>query len=494
MLGQSNPWYAGILMGVEHTLRPRSWPIIALAILLALLRVSGPVHGQEVTVQGDYFVKAEVDDETPYVGQQVTFTVKFYVAHPTENIPTYKAPEYTGFLDQARPYRQEYSESVDDRVYTVYQVSTILYPMMAGDLSIGPATMTVPLESCIDWPSARNCPGAFLPLEERGGGDQFDYDTPSLELIVRALPPGWPALYSGAVGKLTIESAVNTVTTTVGDPITLSVTISGEGNIENLPSPPWPKLTDWRSFDGSASNEVGIDNGILVGSRSFELMLIPEVPGNFDLPTIEYAYFDPEAAEYVTISTDPIVVEVLPGPDALNAAASPTDLHTTSGESADDIRGIKPPPTGIRSRRGSVAVSPIFWALWVIPVAGLLALAGPRAFRRIRRGGNPIEARRQARARLIAAAPATSTLDDAASALHEYLSALLAQSSSRLPNGEIVSRVRDLGISEETADMLKRTLVALDEARFGGKGTADPAVTLNNLTEVIKRIDREVEE
>ena len=203
-------------------------------------------------------------------------------------------PSTRGFLSQTRPYRQEHSKTVDGRSYTVYQVSTILYPTMAGDRSIGPATMTVPEESCIDWPSARNCPGAFLPLEERGGADQFDYDTPSIELTVQPLPPGWPALYSGAVGKLTIESAVNKITTTVGDPIVLSVTISGEGNIEKLPSPLWPKLNDWRSFEESGSHEVGVVDGRLTGSKSYELLMIPEAPGKFDLPTIEYAYFNPE--------------------------------------------------------------------------------------------------------------------------------------------------------------------------------------------------------
>ena len=470
-------------------MKPGSWSIIALATLVAILRVSGSVHGQETTASDDYFVEAEVDDETPYVGQQVTFTVKFYVAHPTDNVPTYKAPEYSGFLDQARPDRQEYSESVDDRIYTVYQVTTILYPMMAGDLSIGPATMIVPEESCIDWPSARNCPGAFLPLEERGGADQFDYDTHSLRLTVQPLPQRLPALFSGAVGRLSIVSAVNKVTTTVGDPITLKVTISGEGNIEKLPSPPWPKLADWRSFEESSSHQVGTVNGILAGSKSYELLMIPEIPGNFDLPTIEYAYFDPEAVEYVTISTDPISVEVLPNPDTVDAVPTVSAVDKV----AIDIRGAKPPPPRIRSRSEPVTASPFFWALWFLPVAGLLAWAGPRAFRHIRRGENGKESRRRALARLVTLTSTTSTTDDAASALHEYLTALLGQSSIQTINEDLVSRVRDMGASGETAQLLASALKSLDEARFAGRGDSDLNTALNDVTEVVLRINREVD-
>ena len=474
-------------------MKPGSWSIIALATLLAILRVSGSVHGQEVTVRGDYFVEAEVDDDTPFVGQQVTYTVKFYVAHPTDNVPTYTAPQFSGFINQSLPTRQEYSESVDDRIYTVYQVTTILYPMMAGDRSIGPATMIVPEESCIDWPSARNCPGAFLPLEERGGADRFDYDTHSIKLTVKPLPPRWPALFSGAVGRFSIVSAVNRITTTVGDPITLRVTISGEGNIEKLPSPLWPKLTDWRSFDGADSHSADVIDGRLVGSRSFELLMIPEVPGTFDLPTIEYAYFDPDAEEYVTISTDPISMEVLPDPDAVNAAPSPSEMDAAIDQAAADIRGIKHPPARIRSRSGSVAASPTFWALWLLPVAGLLALAGTRVLQRMRRNGKGIETHQRAVARLTAVTPTTSTPDSAASALHGYLSALIGQSSTRLLTEDIVSRVRDLGASDETARLLANTLEALDEARFAGYRGSDPTATLNNLAEVVTRIGREVD-
>ena len=371
--------------------------MVALAILFAILRVSGSVHGQEVTVRGDYFVEAEVDHETPYVGQQVTYTVKFYVAFPTDKIPDYRAPKFSGFINQTPPPRQEYSETVDDRTYTVYEVSTILYPAMAGDLSIGPATMIVPEESCIDWPSPRNCPGAYLSPMDRGGADQFDYDTPLIDLTVQPLPPRQPGSFSGAVGRFTIDSAVNKVTTTVGDPITLRVTISGEGNIEKLPGPLWPKLTDWRSFDGARSHSTSIVNRRLAGSRSYELLMIPESLGTFDIPPIEYAYFNPDAEEYVTVSTDPISVEVLHGPDAVNSTPSPSELDTAIDEAAVDLRDIKPPPSKIRARSGSMAASPIFWALWLLPVAGLLVFASSRVFQRIRRDGDGVESGIEAR-------------------------------------------------------------------------------------------------
>ena len=80
-------------------LNPKSWSIIALAILLATLRVSGSAHGQEVTVRDNYLVEAEVDDETPYVGQQVYLYRQFYVAYPTDEDTDLQSARILGVLE-----------------------------------------------------------------------------------------------------------------------------------------------------------------------------------------------------------------------------------------------------------------------------------------------------------------------------------------------------------------------------------------------------------
>ena len=50
-----------------------------------------------------------------------------------------------------------------------------------------------------------------------------------------------------------------------------------------------------------------------------------------------------------------------------------------------------------------------------------------------------------------------------------------------------------MGVSEETAELLGKTLAALDEARFTADSSSDPAPALNNVAEVVLRISREVE-
>ena len=426
-----------------------------------------------------YFSEAEVDNYSPYVGEQITHTHRVFT--PADNIfgtilgarGLYDPPDFVGFWNPVEPEERGYTTTINGREYVVSETDTILFSILSGDVTIGRGTMS------------------------RSGPNRQATQSNQVDLNVRPLPLSEPSAFTGAVGRFTIDSAVNKVTTTVGEPLTLRVTIAGEGNTEKLPGPLWPKLTGWRSFDGAGSHRTRVVNGRLVGTRAYELLMIPEVAGTFDLPAVEYAYFDPVAEEYVTISTDPISVDVLPDPDAVGDAPSLSEVDAAMDEEADvDIRGIKPPPARIRARSGSVGASPIFWALWLLPVAGLLALTGPRVFARIRGGSDGvesgIEARQRVLARLAAVAPTTSTPDAAASALHGYLSALLGQSSARLLTADIVSRVRDLGVSEETVDMLASTLGALDEARFAESGASDHTAAMNNVAEVVLRISREV--
>ena len=104
-----------------NSLNARTSSIIALTVLIVVLSVSGGVHAQEIMTTEHYFVEASVDDETPYLGQHVTYTVKFYVAYPTAEAPGYKAPEFSGFMNRYHPKRLEYSESARGHSYTVYR-------------------------------------------------------------------------------------------------------------------------------------------------------------------------------------------------------------------------------------------------------------------------------------------------------------------------------------------------------------------------------------
>ena len=373
-----------------NSLNARTSSIIALTVLIVVLSVSGGVHAQEITTTEHYFVEASVDDETPYLGQHVTYTVKFYVAYPTAEAPGYKAPEFSGFMNRYNPKRLEYSESARGHSYTVYQVSTILYPTVAGSQSIGPATMIVPEESCIDWPSSRNCPGAYLSPMERGGGDhRFEYTTRQLDLAVLPLPSGPPKSFSGGVGSFQVRASVDAHTLRVGEPVVLAVTVTGKGSKESFPDDVWPRINHWRILAGSheafppSKQETGIE------TKTFSRVMIPQRAGNYTIPSMQFSYFDPQQEQYVTKSTAPIEVEILEGQSSADGGTfDPGERNRRLSVIRTNVVDVKPVPSKLKKPEEPVISSPLFWWAWTTPFAVLLMLVALKLLGILRKGPN----------------------------------------------------------------------------------------------------------
>jgi len=183
----------------------------------------------------DYFVEATVDNATPYLGEQVVYTFRIYRATGFGRA-RYAAPDFTGFWNKQDFEQRTSVTQVAGRTYRVTELRTVLFPTLAGPLAIEPATLTVP--------------GGFL-----GRSAVLRSEPVSLEVI--RLPENAPADFSGAVGQLSIRAGIDSTDGTVNEPLTHTVMISGQGNMDALADPNWPEMPRWRAFDGSAIIKPG---------------------------------------------------------------------------------------------------------------------------------------------------------------------------------------------------------------------------------------------
>ncbi len=319
---------------------------------------STPAPAPDTLNGQDFFVEATVDNATPYLGQQVIYTFRFYQAVNLLDQPRYDAPSFTGFWNQQQPDQNQYTVQNSGRMYRVTELRTVLFPTNAGPITIEPAVLTIP--------------GGFFSTGQI-------LHTQQVTLTVQSLPPNAPANFSGAVGNLSLTAEVDSTQGKVNDPITLKVTLKGEGNIENMPDPAWPDIPGWRSFESKATTNTELKNGKLSGQRVYERLLVPGVPGNTTIPAITYAYFDPDTKTYRVLSTNPIAVSVAPAEDELPVPTLPGNNKETVQRVATDIRHIKTVPPVLKSARAPLTAQPIYWLMWSLP---LLALAGSTIWQR----------------------------------------------------------------------------------------------------------------
>ncbi|MCH7802405.1 MAG: BatD family protein, partial [Chloroflexi bacterium] len=313
-------------------------------------------------------------------------------------------------------------------------------------------------------------------------------------------PPGAPASFTGAVGSYEISASVDTNYVSSSDPVTLTVVLSGQGNLDALPEPAWPDMPAWRMFDNRAETATYISDDKLSGTRTYQRVLIPEITGFLDVPPIEYGYFDPTEERYVVVSTQPMTVTVSLGAEASasNFAGAPAKLDVNRAES--DIRHIKTSQSSLDLRSAPLTSRRLYWALWVLPAALLVASASWRFRERLLPGRGAVD---QA---TIARDTALATLHDArqsgsdpftasGDALIAYISARIERPASGLTHHEVSTLLTQADISSSLVQEIDALLNLTQDGRYGPAQigeSAEPA--LDQAERLIDELEWEFEQ
>jgi hypothetical protein len=306
---------------------------------------------------GDSFVEAEVGNPNPYLGEQVVYTFRYHESGlGMLDQPHYQPPQFTGFWAEKEGDPQQYQVQANGQIYNVTELRTVLFPTKMGTLTIEPAHLATP--------------GGFF-----GQGGELQSEPITLE--VKPLPGNAPASFNGVVGQFDLTAAVDKTETKVNEPITWQITLSGAGNLPTAPDPVWSELDGWHSYDSQApETNTHFQDGRLVGARVYERLILPQQAGEFTIPAVEYSYFDPQAGEYRTLTTEPIQVSVAPnGAAAVTPSYTPAPAtHETPAEpQPSDIRYLKPIPARLSLSGGPHTGSPLYWLAWSVPLLGLMA-------------------------------------------------------------------------------------------------------------------------
>ena len=418
-----------------------------------------------------YFVEAEVDNRSPYVGEQVHYIFRFYYSVPSGS-PYYEKPDLTGFwvLEDSKPSLS--SRMVSGRRYAIEEINKVLFPTIAGPRTIGPAVITIP--------GGRTEPARRL-------------STTPVEIDVRPLPPGAPTDFSGAVGRFSISARTNGASGAVNEPLTLTVNLTGEGNFDLLPDPGWPDTPGWRTFDAAPKTISRIDDGVLIGRRTYERTLVPREAGDFTIPPVRFTYFDPSKDSYETISTDPIPVTVAKG----TAAPLPPDADGDSVERlATDIRHIRPAPGSLAVASDPLHERGLYWAMAALPAVVLAAAVGWRRMKVAASRTSPSDrAHRRARRMLRTARKAGSDPYVAAGdALAAYIGDKLGQPLSGLTHDALARLLLSRGADPDLVDRVDACLNASEGGRFapGNEGPESGDELVKETSAVLSELEKQL--
>lgn len=116
--------------------------------------------------------------------------------------------------------------------------------------------------------------------------------TNQVKLSVSNLPTPTPKSFSGGVGKFTLQASIDNAKIGEGEPVTLNMKVSGAGNLKILQAPNLNLEKPLQYYPPNVTEEIDNNGDILQGSKNFEYLIIPENIGKYQLPPVEFSYFD----------------------------------------------------------------------------------------------------------------------------------------------------------------------------------------------------------
>ena len=323
------------------------------------------------------FIRATIDKNKVYLGEQVTVTYKLYTRlNIASQMSVDKLPQYQGFWAEELETARNISfsrEVIDGQQYNVGLLKrAALFPNQAGKLEVTPFELTIPIQ-VQKKKNPNNVWDDFFG-DPFGRAEIVEYQAKSNTLKVEVMPlpeNNKPESFKGAVGKFDFSATLDKQKTKTNEPINLKFDISGTGNIKLLELPPFELPNGFEKYDPKVDEQIN-RAGKISGTKKAEYLLIPRVAGTREIPPIEFSYFDPEKRSYQTISSKAFSVSIEQGQGSASDLANQQSIEQLDS----DIRFIKTKFDDVNRQSEILLFKPAFWIASVVPFLASLVLIG----------------------------------------------------------------------------------------------------------------------
>jgi hypothetical protein len=348
-----------------------------------------PADSTRQGAAGAAFVRLRLSKHDLYVGEMVPVDIQVGardgMVASLNGPPTLNGDAFTLSKLPENPSRTE--EVIDGKPFIVFTWHTALVAVKPGTLSL---TMDTPLTVRVRTPGRPN-EGFFS-----GSGFEDLFNDPAFQnffgtstqrdvtvssapetFTVLALPnEGRPADFSGAVGKFAVSAELSPDKAAEGDPITLRMHVSGEGDFGRVSSSMSHDADGWKTYTPTVTFKPEDEIGYR-GEKIFEQPLISLQPGQRTVPEVHFSWFDPVTRRYEEAHTEPMTVAITPAATSVasnNSQVSSSSVpNLSAGEAGQAWHPDHPDDGGGRTR----SLMPYYFqpAFMAVPPLVLIALS-----------------------------------------------------------------------------------------------------------------------
>jgi hypothetical protein len=343
------------------------------------------------------------------------------------------------------------------RAVNTFTQHLIVVPRKPGKIEIGPFTA-----ACDAVTGQRRRSFFDAPWDDRSATERVAVASNSVVLDVAALPTeGRPVDFAGVVGTYAVATATDVAEAGVGDPITLTLRITGEEPMAGV-APPELSLTPAYAEVFKLSPEGwAVRPSTRPGERVYSTVVRPQSDAISELPPVSLPYFDVVSGEYRAAASAPIplkirAVRTVTAADAIGAAIP------VAGPLASGARGVRANfgiDGSLTNQRVDLGQPVLMLVLLGGPVLSLAAALAVRSARGMSAARTPVDRAVRLACRRAASARTHAEIRDAvASAIGARLG--VAPGSVTATDARRIS-------DDPAIAALERVLVRCDGAVFG---------------------------
>lgn len=418
----------------------------------------------------DLFIKVSANKRRVHEQEPILLTYKVYTLVDLTSLKG-NMPDLKGFHTQEvqLPQQKSYKiETVNGRPYrTVTWSQYVMFPQITGKLEIPSITfdgIVIQQNRDVDpFEAFFNGGSGYVEVKKK-------IKAPGLTIQVDPLPAR-PAGFSGGVGSFTISAQLNKTDIKANNPVTLRVIVSGRGNLKLIKKPEVKFPKDFDTYDAKVTDKTKLTSNGVEGNMVYDFLAVPRNQGKYEIPPIEFVYYDTEANAYKNVKTQAFTLNVAKG----SGSASVSDY---TGDAADnqlnkDIRGIKAGDADVHDIGDFFFGSTAYWVAMCVLAAIFVslfvvfrhrAIANANIDRMRGKKANKVATKRLKKAnRLMLDSKASLFYDEVLRALWGYVGDKLSIPVEKLSRENISQRLAERSVGDETIALF---IGALDECEF----------------------------
>lgn len=318
------------------------------------------------------FVRANFSRTKVMEQEAILVTYKLYSKDDVVGFESVKLPDFQGFMVQEIELPQNRSlqrESYNGSNYLTYDIyKGILFPQHSGKIHVDKFQCSVGIRVRVQQ-QARSFFDSFFDSYQ---DVQKTITAAGADIQVTPLPQPKPADFSGVVGTLSLDKKVSETSVKSNTPVTVTLTITGSGNLKMLKTPELKFPADFEVYEPKVTNNFTTNVSGQQGKKVVEYLVIPRHNGEYIVPNATISYYDVNSKSYKTLNTGEIKFSIAKGEGEDGESASGAVVSAKEQERvemlANDIRYLKTGELNLQAKQDYLIGTLLYWLI----VVGLL--------------------------------------------------------------------------------------------------------------------------